>query len=129
MKQATILLLAALVLFSCRTKDKIQAGKGGSAIINLYPEHHGIAKNLVNFKVYVKYGTNDAPASGIAYDDSVACSNHDMLISGTFAGLQNGDYYFYATGYDTSVKQDLHGGAPYTITEQNSQNVVLSVSE
>ncbi len=124
-------ILAATILLSitsCRTTPKDTAGKGGSASIIVYPQHHQIAKRLINGKVYVRYNTLDVPTSGV-YDDSMICSNHDSLISCTFTGLKNGNYYFYATGYDTSISQAVKGGSPYTITAQTTQSFNLPVSE
>jgi hypothetical protein len=123
MKYLTI--ACSLLLFaSCRTKDKIVPGKGGSAAVTAYPQHHLVAKNIINGKVYIRYNTLDAPADGI-YSDSINCVNHDSLLSGTFTGLQNGNYYFYATGYDTSISQKVKGGTPYTITSQAAQNLPI----
>ena len=128
--KTSIAIIAAILTFSACTHKAADfpAGKGGSAAITLFPQHHENAKSLTSFKVFVKYGTKDAPASGI-YDDSVSCTNHDSLVSGTFTGLRNGDYYFYGRGYDTSISENVHGGAPYTITQQAAQNLNLPVSE
>lgn len=120
----TFLLLAA----GCHPDKQDGPGKGGSATVVVYPQHHQVAKNIINGKVYVRYNTLDAPTSGV-YDDSATCTNHDSLLSGSFPGLKNGNYYFYGTGYDTSVHQPVKGGTPYTITTQSSQNLALPVSE
>ncbi len=123
-----VVLFAAFAVSSCTHEPKVVAGKGGSAIVTVYPQHHENAKRLVNVTVLVKYNTSDAPAGGL-YDDSVSGSNHDSLVSAVFAGLQNGNYYFYARATDTSVHQVVKGGAPYTITSQSAQSMVLPVSE
>ena len=128
MKTFITILAMTLCFIACKTKDKTQPGKGGNATVNVFPQHHEVAKNLISFKVYIKYNTQDAPTSGV-YDDSVTCTNHDSLVSGSFIGLQNGNYYFYGYGYDTSIKENVHGGAPYTITSQTAQNYNLPVSE
>ena len=129
MKEIFIISAAAIALLSaCKTKEKDVPGKGGNATLNVYPQHHEIAKRLVNFKVYIKYNTSDAPTSGV-YDDSMACTNHDSLVSCSFSGLKNGNYYFYGYGYDTSINQNVHGGIPYTVTVQGIQSFNLSVSE
>lgn len=128
MKQVVTFIAIATLFFACKTKDKDVAGKGGSATINVFPQHHEVAKNLTAFKAYIKYGTKDAPTSGV-YDDSMVLVNHDSLVSGSFAGLKNGDYYLYASGYDTSIKSTVHGGLPYAITAQIPQSVQVPVSE
>ena len=122
------IICVVLAFSACRTKEKITPGKGGNAAVTVYPQHHLVAKNIINGKLYIKYNTLDAPADGL-YNDSVSCTNHDSLLSGTFTGLQNGNYYLHATGYDTSVKQPVKGGLPYTITSQTAQSTNLPVSE
>lgn len=119
---------AFLVVAACHPDKNDGPGKGGSADITLYPQHHQVAKNIINGKIYVRYNTLDVPTSGV-YDDSVSCTNHDSLISGVFTGLKNGNYYFYATGYDTSIHQGVKGGSPYTISRQSAQAFNLPVSE
>lgn len=125
-----LLLIAALTLMaaSCHKKDGGGAGKGGSASLQVYPQHHKIARNLVNMIVYVKYNTSDAPANGV-YDDSLSCVDADTAQYCIFPGLKNGNYYFYGKGYDTSIKQAVQGGLPYTITLQQAQVFDLPVSE
>lgn len=121
----TIIVLAT----GCKHDEPvISSGKGGMAAVDVYPQHHEVASNLINFKVYVKYNTQDAPTNGV-YDDSLACTNANSLISCSFTGLKNGKYYFYGSGYDTSIKQNVKGGSPYIITEQKEQNFNLPVSE
>lgn len=125
----TSLLAAVLFTTSCNHKDKTEiGGPGGNATVNVYPQHHQVAKNLIAFKVYVKYNTSDAPSNGV-YDDSLNCISVDSVVSCKFTGLKNGNYYFYGYGYDTSISQNVKGGAPYTITTQQTQNFNLPVSE
>ena len=124
-------LAAMLVMYSCRKKDNPSAGKGGSANITLKPQHHGRSGNFTWMTIYIKYNTKDAPGNGV-YDDSVHCtvlSATDTAWTGTFTGLKDGDYYAYAFGYDTSVHQNVKGGAPYTISNQQSLTTMLPVSE
>ena len=106
-------LFVAVTLFApaCKTKNKDVPGKGGNATVNVYPQHHTIAKRLINMKVYIRYNTLDAPTSGV-YDDSISCLNHDSLVSCSFTGLKSGNYYFYGKGYDTSINQAVTGGLP-----------------
>jgi hypothetical protein len=122
----------AFALFSsCNHEDAVIAagkGDGGKATVNVFPQHHGVAANLINFKVYVKYNAADAPSNG-AYDDSVDCANYDSLVSCAFTALRNGNYYFYGRGYDTSISQNVKGGLPYRITAQQTQSFNLPVSE
>jgi hypothetical protein len=126
-----LFLLSALIvcIIGCKHEDHVSiGGKGGGATVNVYPQHHTVASKLINFKVYVKYNTQDAPTNGV-YDDSLACINSNNLVSCSFTGLNNGLYYFYSSGYDTSIAQNVKGGIPYTITAQKEQNLNLPVSE
>jgi hypothetical protein len=122
-------LLLALINAGCKPQSNNSiGGKGGSGSVAVYPQHHEVAKNLVNMKVYVKYNTLDAPAGG-AYDDSLSCTNHDSLSSSTFTGLKNGNYYFYGYGYDTSVNKNVKGGSPFTLSAQSTVSLEIAVSE
>lgn len=125
--------VAAISMFmfatSCKhDENAVIGGKGGNAGVIVYPHHHHVATHLINFTVYVKYNTSDAPANGV-YDDSLTCTNHDSLVSATFTGLKNGNYYFFGKGYDTSIAQDVKGGAPYTVAVQQTQSMELAVTE
>ena len=118
-----------LLIISCKQDKKDGGGKGGSATLVINPQHHTVAKNIINGKVFIRYNTLDAPTSGV-YDDSAACTNHDSLLSGTITNLKNGNYYLFATGFDTSVNQYVKGGVPYTISAQSTTLTVnLPVSE
>ena len=129
MKYGLIFIAFLFVGGSCKPDSNDGPGKGGSASVSIYPQHHTVAKRLVGCKVYVKYNTLDAPTSGV-YDDSLDCTNHDSLVSCTFTGLRNGNYYFYGKGRDTSISpQAVKGGLPYTITTQSQQSFNLPVSE
>jgi len=128
LKYAALFMAFTICAFSCTKKKNDTPGKGGSANLKLYPQHHTVAKNLRNMKVYIKYGTQTPPSNGM-YDDSVACTIVDSQSVGTLSGLKNGDYYLYSTGYDTSIFQNVKGGIPYTITQQADQNVLVPVSE
>ena len=128
MKRLSVFALFLTCMVSCKPDKGVTPGKGGSATVNVYLQHHTIAKRLVNCKVYIRYNTLDAPTSGV-YDDSMVCINHDSLVSCSFTGLQNGNYYFYGKGYDTSISQAVKGGLPYTISSQTVQDFDLPVSE
>ena len=128
MKQILILVLALALVQSCRTKERDRGGKGGGATLTIRPQHHGVSKNLINFKVYIKYDASELPSAN-AFDDSVACTSSDSIVSGSFSSLKNGNYYIYGKGFDTSVLQDVKGGIPYTVNTQSAQNMTLAVSE
>jgi hypothetical protein len=119
-----------VVFFTACTHEpfKFIGGKGGAATIVVYPKHHTVTATLDSMMVYIKYNTLDAPSNGV-YDDSAACTYINSLPSCSFSGLKNGDYYLYAKGYDYDVAARVKGGAPYSITLQQSQNLTLQVGE
>ena len=99
-------------------------GKGGSAVIRVTPE---FANFLIDTcTVYIKYGTNDAPANGI-YDDSAVCVLADTTPVATFPGLTIGLYYFYGVGYHSTGGHppNLKGGVPYTIQKEDTAVLYL----
>lgn len=128
LKLFVLLASCSFAMYSCTKKKADTPGKGGSASLMLYPQHHGVERNLSNMKVYIKYNTQVPPSNGV-YDDSIACTMTDTMSVGTFSGLNNGPYYLYGYGYDTSIHENVKGGIPYTISTQSSQTVLLPVSE
>ncbi|GAA4460707.1 hypothetical protein GCM10023093_03840 [Nemorincola caseinilytica] len=103
-------------------------GKGGNATLMIYPQHHGNAVNLDSMMVFIKYDALDAPANG-RYDDSATCTRTGSIVSCSFSGLWNGNYYLYARGYDHNVSQAVQGGIKYTVVVQQTINLMLPVSE
>lgn len=123
MKKTLLMLAACMVLFASCKPDKEE-----TTILNVYPQHHEVAKNLVNMKVYYKRNTLDKPADNV-YDDSTTCINRDTAVLAIFTNMPKGNYYVYGKGYDTLVKQEVVSGAPYTLTQIAPQDMVLAVSE
>jgi hypothetical protein len=128
-----LLLIAGLLIFfsACKGNDPEPTpvgGKGGNAILNVTPRHHG--RQIDTCTVYIKYNATDAPSNGV-YDDSAAC----VLVSGipvaTFSGLKKGNYYLYGYGWDPTLTPPQHvkGGFAYPIQEENTQSIDLAVSE
>ena len=132
MKKTFLFLPAVALLFAACTHDKFRpvGGRGGSASVMVYPQHHGNATVLDSVKIYIKYDALDAPADG-KYDDSVSWMQGSgaLLPNGTFTGLWNGDYYIFARGYDRSVVQWVRGGLPFTVKAQQSHSFTLPVGE
>lgn len=126
-KFSHILLLATVILFSCNRKDNNQtAGKGGAAVLRIVPKHHGIYTNIINAKMYIKYNAQDLPSS---YDDSANCNSLSGQPTAIFNGLKGGNYYLYCQGFDTSIKQNVKGGMPYTIANEVTIDLSLPVTE
>jgi hypothetical protein len=115
-------------LISCnRTDENNKAGKGGKASIQLTPRHHGIFKNIVDGKAYIKYNSKDLPSS---YDDSVVVSyDAERKPFAIFSELKKGNYYIYVNAYDTLYKQQVKGGIPYEIMEDKLYEIDVPVTE
>lgn len=119
--------LGLLLLAACnRDDDKNTAGKGGNAVLRIVPKHHEVYKNIVDCKVYIKYNAQDAPAS---YDDSAVVLDMSGMPTATFSGLKTGNYYLYGYGFDTSIRQNVKGGIPYTIKSETTLDITLPVTE
>lgn len=122
-----LLLMPLLALQSCtRTEMDKNAGKGGMATLRVVPKHHNVNKNIINGKMYIKYNAQDAPAT---FDDSADCISIGGESTATFSGLKKGNYYLTGVGFDTTIKQAVKGGIPYTINEEVSLNIVVPVTE
>lgn len=132
MKKLLFAFPVAAMFFSACTHEKFRpvGGRGGSASVMVYPQHHGNTSNLDSITIYIKYDALDAPADG-KYDDSVSWmpGSGGVLPNGTFTGLWNGDYYIFARGYDYSVVQWVRGGLPFTVKAQQSHSFTLPVGE
>jgi hypothetical protein len=128
---APLLIVLNLFAVSCnKGGDDPQpiGGKGGNATIKVTPRHHG--QQIDSCMIYVKYNAVDAPANNV-YDDSAKC----ILINGvpiaTFAGLKNGNYYFWGYGWDPQLSppKAVKGGYAYPVQEETLQSFDLAVSE
>ena len=89
--------LISIVVFSmttCKTE-----GPGGKATIRSVVKHDTILIPVAI--VYIKYGAEKSPGTDPSdYDDSRMA---DSLAKVEFNGLQKGDYFLYAVGYDSAV--------------------------
>jgi hypothetical protein len=99
-------------------------GTGGTSTLIIIPEHHGAL--LDSCMIYIKYGTLDAPVSGI-FDDSIKCtlqvSPADTTPAASFPNLTNGIYYLYAQGFHPGYGP-VKGGLSWTISNQNTSGTV-----
>src|SRR5689334_17697967 len=95
------LLMAIVAVSSC--KKKCTGGSGGGLNFIFYPQHHGKAiPNVQNHvdTIRVRYNSQDAPSSLSGYDAHFEGEPGTNYVRVT--GLKCGDYYFFATGVDTS---------------------------
>jgi hypothetical protein len=124
------LALSGLVILStssCKKEDKCIAGTGGSLTIVAKLRHHGELipnDSLRPDTVWVKFNAKDWGG---------APNEYDLRFIGEFpedhvhlSGLKCGDYYFYASGWDTSIVQLVKGGIPFS-TDKESGEIVLDI--
>ncbi|MEI8280030.1 MAG: hypothetical protein WCG87_09720 [Bacteroidota bacterium] len=121
----TILCCSLLMVVSCSKPSNTASsgGKGGKAVLSIIPEHHG--GYVDTCMVYIKYGTNDAPANGI-YDDSTKCVMNDTIPVAIFSGLKVGSYYLFAVGlHPPYLPPNVKGGIPCPIQIEDSIQIYL----
>lgn len=124
-KYILLLFLASLGLVACK-KD----GTGGNNSITALPKHHN--RSIPNSTVYIKYGAKEFPGENVAdYDDSkIAKLEPGMDAHAHFDGLLKGDYYIYAIGYDSAVKEMVKGGIAVKIaTKSGGKEVDVPMTE
>lgn len=120
-------LTAIVSAVACNREDnKGSAGKGGNAVLRIVPKHHNVFKNIVDCKVYIKYNVQDVPSF---YDDSAATVMMGDQPTAVFSGLKPGNYYIYGYGFDTSIRQNVKGGMPYTVSSETTLDLSLPVTE
>jgi len=108
-------------------KKKPSAGLGGQATLLIRTVHHGAS--IDSARVYIKFNSSEA-VSLSEYDLSAdVVSDTAGNAVATFEGLKKGDYYLYAEGWDPAIINNVKGGIPYTISEENTQTVILPVTE
>jgi hypothetical protein len=126
-----ILIFTAFILFACKKDKPVEtscvAGTGGGLTLVAYPEHHG--KAIVNISgypdtVYLKFNTQDFPGSLKNFDRVYVGEEGEDHVH--ISGLKCGNYYIYATGFDTTINQRVAGGIPFS-TSQTSGEVSLKI--
>lgn len=99
-----------LSLAACLKPDgarQLTGGKGGKATLRVSPYNGSSGLWLQKGTIYIKYATWDAPPDGI-YDDSIECVKTDTMITAVFIGLKAGDYFVYASGYDSNIHPPVY---------------------
>lgn len=110
-----ILICSAIFLINCKKGDI-----NGKAKIAAFVYHHGIPINLPKF--YIKFDAKELPSDPI--------NNYDLKIEGKHENhahieeLRYGDYYIYATGFDSTIMLPVSGGIPVKIAWQDRKNEI-----
>lgn len=115
-----LLLCVALTFTTC-----YKAGTGGKASLNI---HVFNGNEIVPYAtVYVKYNASTWPGTNASYHNEAVCDHSGFAL---FNKLKKGDYYFYATKYDTASGAFLEGGAFAPITNRKGeQHIVIDFGE
>jgi hypothetical protein len=118
-----LILLWCLSLYSCK-KDK----KSVPADVAVYVKHHGAL--IPGAKIYVKHNASEFPGTDPAsYDDSATAGTEEHAKGHAhFEGLNAGTHYFYSTGYDSTIMEDVMGGISLTVEErEEKQELTLDI--
>lgn len=117
--------LVVLTLSSCERKDDTNiAGKGGMAVLKVTPQHHGT--NIDSCTIFLKYNSKELPSS---FDEEIKCVMENGKPVATFNELKKGDYYVYGKGWDPDISQQVVGGIPYTISDEQTYTINIPVTE
>ena len=140
MKSQSLIILSILIsitIFSCKddeddnnnNNNTCTAGTGGSVILVAFPKHHNTPiYNKPNYPdtIFVKFNTKEFPGENP--------SAYDLVLPGEapedhveIEGLQCGDYYIFAVGFDTTISARVKGGIPYTIAEGTTGEVNINI--
>lgn len=122
MKKISLLFLLVGLIGLNACKKRPSAGLGGQANLNISLKHHGLL--IDSGKIFIKFNSLDAPSE---YDMNQEVDHLDGIT--TIQGLKKGDYYLYATGWDPSILSNVEGGIPFSISEENSFDVLIPVTE
>ena len=123
MRMAVLLALLLVLQYSCKKKKEYVP-----ATVAVYVKHHGAL--IPAAKVYVKYDAKEFPGTEASnYNDSAVCGVEGHGIGHThFKDLAAGDYYFYSTGYDSTIMDEVIGGIGLTVGEsEEKQELTLDI--
>ncbi len=116
---------------SCKKDNKCEAGSGGSLVLVTQLKHHGtviVNDSLRPDTVWIKYNVQDwsgAPAGSDAVFIGEYPEDHVHI-----SGLKCGDYYLYASGWDTSIGEIVTGGRAFSTEDESGElHVDIAVIE
>jgi hypothetical protein len=117
--------LFMVLLLAC--KKKPMAGLGGNATLIIQCQHHSF--NIDSATTYIKYNSLEAVPLGEYNNSKVLSKNNNNLYTAQFDGLKPGDYYLFAQGWDPSIANNVKGGIPFTIKEEDTFSLIIPVTE
>lgn len=125
-RTSTSTLFIIVICVCCGKKSKeieCAAGNGGRISLIVYPRHHG--KPVLPYQVYVRFNATDAPQTLSEYDINSTADTAEQSIK--IRGLKCGQYYLYATGYDTSLRGNVKGGIPFTLDRNANSETIINI--
>jgi len=136
MKSIKLLGISALLGFfllqtSCKKENKCDAGLGGNLTLVSQLKHHGsiiINDSLRPDTVWIKFNVKDwsgAPNGADAMFIGEYPEDHVHI-----SGLKCGDYYLYASGWDTGISKVVIGGRAFSTEDDSGElHVDIAVTE
>lgn len=122
----TLVLMITLTMACRKEIDDCKGGTGGDNSMMVYLKHHSKLITAVPGHadtLFIKYDTNELPGENPSDFDAFyvgdTLTDHFMI-----TGLNCGDYYLFAAGWDTSITQRVKGGIPVTIDDDAGQLTV-----
>lgn len=110
-----------LSMFGC----KPEPGPGGKGEIKGVCAHH--SRPISGTRVFIKYGTVNSPGTDpTAYDDSTV-AGADARFS--FSELEQGTYYLYGIGFDSSISMPVTAGVPVVLDKKEVTDILIPVTE
>ena len=86
-------------------------------------KHHEV--HIPSAEVYIKYDATEFPGINLSvYDNQTTASDDGGHFE--FEGMEKGNYYLYAKGYDISISEEVSGGTPVEI-KSKKQEVEMNV--
>ena len=116
-----LVLILGILAFSACTEE----GLGGKASITGHIEHHN--EPIPNAIVYIKYGSVELPGINPADYDAQTLAGADAGYK--FEGLEKGDYYLYAIGYDSLIFETVVGGLSVELHAGEAVETDIPVTE
>jgi hypothetical protein len=102
-----------------------EPGPGGKGEIKGICAHHSQA--IPGTRVFIKYGTVNSPGTDPAvYDDSTVAGSDARF---SFKELEQGTYYLYGIGFDSSISLPVTAGVPVVLDKKETEDILIPVTE
>lgn len=120
--------IVVTLLFSCKKENEAPV-VNGNVVLNVHAVHH--SWDVTNVKIYLKANTSVFPGTdSTLYDKYLTTDGYGKV---SFTQLFPGNYYIYASGFDSIWGANVIGYKLIYLTEENLVNnemsVTLNVSE